>query len=752
METRSPGQRRAPDACALLLLPGLLAAVCPMAAQAPAAPPIGSPVTSPPGDTARPVVGLVLSGGGARGLAHIGVLEILEDARVPVDLVVGTSMGAIVGGLFAAGVSPGEMRAWLRSVDWGDLFNDEPSYRRLTVRRKRLAREFPIGLELGIGPGGIQVPSGLVSGQKLNRELRRLTFPVAGVDSFDELPIPFRAVATDLTTGEMVVLSRGDLVGALRASMSVPGFFTPYAVEGRLMVDGGIVRNIPVDVARAMGAEVVIVVDVSGRLSAPAELRSVIDVTEQVTTIATKAGSLAHLAALGPADILIRPELEDISATSFERGLEAADIGRRAAGSVYGRLAPLAVGEAEFRARRKAGLARRRAPETVTYLATGSTYRRGSRHLLDRLRIRPGEPLDTTALRQDMDRIFSSGIYALVDYRIAPAEGGDLLYIDAREKAWGPSYLRFRLAIEDDFSGGSSYSFATNLLIPEVNRGGGEINLQAQVGDTRRLRLEFHQPLEPTRAVFVEPYGELARVPLDLYEEGRRIARYRVTNRTAGVALGVELGGVAEARFRVEAGEAWARPEIGRAELPAIHVDRAGIGAELIIDQVDDAYIPREGTGLFLAYRQELEGLGADSDFRLLTADLMRAFRSGAYTLLASGAFGTALGTQLPDWVPVGGGGFLFLSGHARGEVRGNYLAIGRAIFMRELGGPDLIGALSVEAGNAWQQAADIDFTDPLLGSALALGVRTLVGPLYLGLGFGEGGRRQAYFLVGRGI
>ena len=233
----------------------------------------------------RPVVGLVLSGGGARGFAHLGVLKVLHEMRVPVDLITGTSMGAVVGGVFSTGLTYPELEALVMAEDWSRIFQDDPPRRELPMRRKRLSRQMPLGLELGIGLDGVRFPPALVGGSRLTNALQAYTFRASGLESFDDLPIPFRAIGADIGDGSMVVLDRGNLGDAIRASMAVPGAFSPWTVNGRRLVDGGLVRNLPVDIARSMGAEVLIVVDVSTPLDEAPEPESAIDVARRLTVI-----------------------------------------------------------------------------------------------------------------------------------------------------------------------------------------------------------------------------------------------------------------------------------------------------------------------------------------------------------------------------------------------------------------------------------------------------------------------------------
>src|SRR5213594_1605215 len=292
----------------------------PLATPTPAAAGVdrGSPGVRPH----RPRIGLALSGGGARGIAQVGVLEVLEELRVPIDVIAGTSMGSIVGGLYASGLSPAQMRSALLNLDWNDLFNDRPPRRDLIYRRKEDDSSDLIKLEMGLKDGRLLLPRGLVAGQKIGFVLQSMTLHAAGVREFDRLPIPFRAVATDLGNGEMVVLERGHLADALRASMSIPGAVAPMEIDGRLLADGGLVRNLPVDVVRAMGADIVIAVDTSTPLLSPEQLRSLPNITSQVTGMLTRENVEDQIK---NADVVIVPDLGSTSAGDYldrERILE----------------------------------------------------------------------------------------------------------------------------------------------------------------------------------------------------------------------------------------------------------------------------------------------------------------------------------------------------------------------------------------------------------------------------------------------
>src|SRR5450631_1481507 len=257
----------------------------------------------------RPRICLVLSGGGARGIAHIGVLKVLEELKIPIDCIAGTSMGAVVGGLYASGMNAREIEATMRSVDWQEAFRDTPPRRDLAFRRKQDDRNFLVRLPLGLKHGQILLPKGFIQGQKLQETLRQLTLPFSNSTDFDLLPTPFRAVATDLETGNAVLLDRGDLAIAMRASISAPGVFAPVEMNDRLLVDGGLAENLPINVARAMHADILIVSDVSFPLQPRAELDSALSISNQMLAILVRKDTDRQRAALTAQDVLIEPRI-----------------------------------------------------------------------------------------------------------------------------------------------------------------------------------------------------------------------------------------------------------------------------------------------------------------------------------------------------------------------------------------------------------------------------------------------------------
>src|SRR5580692_8130943 len=297
---------------------------------------------------ARPRVGLVLSGGGARGATHIGVLKMLDQLHVPIDVIAGTSMGAVVGGLYASGMSGDEIQKAMASLDWQAAFRDRPPRTELDYRRKEEDREFLVNLPVGLQGKKLVIPKGLVQGQMLTETLRQLTLPVAGISDFDLLPTRFRAVATNLETGSKRIIADGDLTTAMRASMSVPGLFAPVEYRGELLVDGGLTDNLPIDIARSMGVDILIVVDAGFPLQPRKSLNSLPGITNQMLSILLRKDIERDLATLGPNDIVISPQLGDFSSYDFPETMKIVHAGAQAAQAVGTQLAALALSDEAY--------------------------------------------------------------------------------------------------------------------------------------------------------------------------------------------------------------------------------------------------------------------------------------------------------------------------------------------------------------------------------------------------------------------
>ena len=705
----------------------------------------------------RPKVCLVLSGGGARGAAHIGVLKVLEELRVPVDCITGTSMGSLVGGAYASGMSVPEMEALVRTITTSVLFRENPPRQEETIRRKEDDRSILFGLELGVRDGEILLQKGVVSGIQLEAVLRRLS-KVQGSRSFDELPIPFRAVATDLVNGKAVVFDAGDLPRVMRASMSVPGVIAPAQIDDLLLVDGGLTDNLPVAVARAMGADVIIAVNLGTPLLTREQLGSLLGVTGQMINILTEQNVRASLASLRPGDILIEPALGNFSAADFDHLPSTVPIGEAAARLAAPRLAALSLpAEAYAALRQRQAAPPSGPPGTVAEIRIPGLARVNPESLLDFLDIRPGDPIDQDRIDRDLRRLYGSGHFEHVDYEIIDEAGRQIVSINALEKSWGPDYLRFGLGLQSDFKGANYFNLAASYRKTWQNALGAEWRTDVQMGQVAYLTTEWYQPLGTRNGLFIAPRATAVRRNLDLYLESDRIARYDLRTYYGSIDLGAAFTRYGEVRVGVSVGRSSASLDTGPPEFAPSpdSVARGAVTFRALLDQLDSASFPREGFAATLDVFASTKGLGARDDYVRWDLHAIGAKAWGRHSVHAMlRSAGAASGDTLPAYDLVQWGGFLQQSGLPAGALLGQRLSFGRLVYtyrafeQRLLDGVYL-GA-SAEAGRMDKPLVPGNLTGTLVSGALFVGADTPVGPVYLGYGVATGGHRSAYLFLGR--
>lgn len=709
----------------------------------------------------RPRVGLVLSGGGARGAAHIGVLKKLDELRVPVDAIAGTSMGAVVGGLYASGMSGVEIERLMTSVDWESAFRDRPPRSDLSFRRKREDEDFLVQLPLGLRGRRFLLPRGLIQGQKLSAILRETTLPTARIRDFDDLPIPFRAVATDLETGEAVVLSSGDLSTAIRASLSVPGLFTPVEHEGRLLVDGGIAENLPIDVARGMGVDVLIVVDVGFPLGTRDNLGSVASISNQMLAILIRRDATRQRATLGPSDIVIDPELRDTSSFDFTRFSRSIGIGERAAEGLRDRLDDLAVPEpafARYQARRDA---MREDPPTVAWVRPAPDADRYAGAIDGVFGDLAGKELDTDLLGKRVGRFYGQRYLEALDYRLVPESPGRYgLEIGARPTSWGPNYIRVGLGLQDDFAGNSSFDAALRLVMTELNRYGAEWLWDAQVGENPRLGTELFLPLDWRGDWFLSPHAAFTVRNLPQVEDERQVGELRVRTLDYGLDFGREIGNRAEARIGVGQQHGRSRVRLGDTSTPRREFDTRTVFGRYSWDTLDDIAFPRSGRAFTLEWRGEFDVDDSSRSTDMLFAEFRSAHGWGRNALMAWASAGTLLDADSAEprqYFPLGG--FLNLSGLPPDTLSAPHFAVARLIYYRKVGSGGegflnvpLYAGLSLEAGNAWFRRGDIDFGSARKNMSLFFAADTFLGPAFFAAGYDTRGRSAFYLFLGRGF
>jgi NTE family protein len=712
---------------------------------------------------ARPRIGLVLSGGGARGAAHVGVLKVLDELRIPIDAIAGTSMGAVVGGLYASGMSATEIERQFASVDWQDAFRDRPQRLALGFRRRLEDREFLVQLPLGLRGGSFQLPKGLIQGQKLTQILRKLTLPAYQVTDFDLLPTAFRAVATDLESGEAVILRSGDLATAVRASVSAPGIFSPVERDGRLLVDGGISQNLPIDVARAMGVDVLIVVDVGFPLSKREQLNSVASVSNQMLAILIRRNSDQQRSTLGPGDILLDPALGKASSFDFGHLKQLMAAGEDAARKSIAQLASLSVSEdqyAHYLAHRQIGSIQ---PAVAFVRADGASaqYESAVQILFGGL---VGVPINADELGRKVNRLYGQGGLELLDYRLEPESkaAGDSAYgltFSARRNSWGPNYVKFGLRLQDDFAGNSSFDAAARVVVTELSHAGAEWVWDGQLGGNPLLATELYLPFSQMQRWFVAPKALLQIRNVPEFVDEKQVGSLRVRSLRYGVDIGRAIGNAAEIRagFAREIGSSTVR--LGPAQ-PRQDFRTREYFTRYSLDKFDNVAFPRRGESFSVEWRGQLADELRNKVSDSLRADWRLARTWGRNTGLAWVSGGSLLDSQFADvrtYFPLGG--FLNLSGLPTDALSGPNYGIARFIYYRKVGsGGDgflnvpLYAGMSLEVGNTWQSRKDVNFGALRKDASLFFGMDTFLGPAYFSMGYDSVGRSAFYLSLGRGL
>lgn len=739
-------------------------APAPASAAAAAPTQLSPPMAAAPRPT-RPRLGLVLSGGGARGLAHVGVLKVLERERIQVDVIAGTSMGAIIGGLYASGMRAEEIERELLKVDWDRLFATRVSRQALSQRRKEEDFEVATAIELGWRDGEFRAPQSAVSSRGLESLLRRYTQPVTAIEQFDDLPTPFRAVATDMETGQPVVLDHGDLAMALRSSMSVPGVFSPTEVEGRVLGDGGLVNNVPLDVARAMGAERLIVVNIGTPLAARQTLGSVLGLTAQMINILTEQNVQRSLATLGLADVLLAPDLGALTAADFARTADFVQLGEQAAQASVQRLAGLAVEPAVYQAWLDRRLPSPPPAPVLDYIAfEGSTTTNPARFVAQ-LQSRPGEPFEPDKAAADARTLAASGDYLRTDYRLVHTAQGKGLILDLEDKPWGPNFLNVGLDLSTDFSGRSAFNIKFSHNRHWLTPNGSEWRNRLQIGEVPSLFTELYHPLNWTLGLandwFVAGHAGIERRTRSLYsaDGNREVGQVRRTSGRLGIDLGQPWGSIGELRLGLVQLVGHASPLLLSAGYTgprdAETWRETGLRARVVIDQLDFANFPQRG------YRFEGEGIigqyfeSRREGMARLEAQGTVAGTWGLHTLNLHGQVKLAHSRADAVSGQFSLGGFQQMSGYRPGQLAGDALLFGRLGWYMRLPQPPFFargwfGGATLEAGQAWASRRSLSLSGLRTGGSVYVGADTGIGPMYVGLTWAPEGEAGLALFIGR--
>jgi NTE family protein len=702
-------------------------------------------------DRKRPKIGLVLSGGGARGTAHIGVLEWFEQHRIPVDYIAGTSMGGLVGGMYAMGLPPDEMRQLVGDIKWNDLLRGTPAYQELSFRRKEDRRSYQTDLEMGGLRSAVQTRSGLNPGHQIGLILDRLTLPYATISSFDELLIPFRCVATDMLAARPVVLKEGSLARALRATMAIPGVFTPVVRDGLVLADGGMVNNIPTDVVRQMGAEIVIAVDTGTPLGNRQSLDSLFGMLTQSIAVMTIENDRRNLRL---ADIIIAPDLGNYGLFDFEDAKAIADLGYQSATQKEPVLERFALSEAAWQQHLAERQARRqRVIPTPTALEIVGVDRKAAQEIRDRLEKYLGHPLEPQQLADDLTSIRGLGRYDRLGYEIRRDNGQPALVVRADRKPYGPPFLIPGIEVDSGEGSGVDFTVGGRLTMFDVGRYGAELRTDLKAGSRLLLATEYYRLLGETK-FFLAPRVFHERSGQDLFFNGDHVAEYRVRRRGAGVDFGYALSRKSELRFGYEIGQLDAQVSIGDPLLPRLDGRVSNAALRFTYDGQDSALVPTRGVRWQGRAAWFFDSPGAATQFPL--AELkVSAFNpiNERSSVFAIGATGTTFNRTAPPAQQFTLGGPFRLGAYGRDEFRGSHYLFTGAGYLRRVSqllplvGRSIYAGGWYEFGGAFEQRDNAPYFHSLTGAVI---IETRLGPISLGGSWGEGGRGRLFFSLGR--
>ncbi len=737
---------------------------------------------SPIEEVKRPKIAVVLAGGGAKGAAHIGVLKALEEMHIPVDYLTGTSMGAYVGGLYATGMSADEIESFIYTVDWNSGYRDRVERSQRRVRDKESEDRYQLRTDLGLRFGEVRTPRGFVQGQNMLRILRETTGNLNEFNSFDELAIPYRSVATDIVELKEVVIDKGQLVDAMMASMSVPGALPPYELDGHMLVDGGVINNMPVDVARAMGADIVIAVDISTDYKSREDFTTFLVVADQLSNYLVRRSTQRQAASLTEQDIYLRPEVGKMETTEFDKMPEAYQAGYDATYSLKEALKSLALSSADYqgyveqkqRARRKLVYGDQMQIDEIVLL-NNTHY--SDRLLSNRLDLKTGKVLKTQEVEAAVENLYALDRFELVSYHYQESEGINQLVMDVKEKSWGPNYVNFRFFLEDDFATESQYGVGLSTNFTNLNSQGAELTINLEMGTDKLAEAELYTPIRASQDIFstakLAYTSDKRNVPITEFDEPSLSAAYNYlpltySQFTTELAIGFQpelwqefkLGG----RFNKGDIEASSFDSAGSANF-----QRLGAFAQYRLDTLDDYSLPTSGWYLDLEYLVshdkspemfESEFTGKSSSDTVYELSLLGKVAQSyqRHTLVASAEY--EIVESKNNYTPLDPksiGGFLNLSGIPRNSLIGQNKFFTSLIyryrwFDNDFGlfeAPVYLGA-SLEYGGVWSDTTLKLNEAPLYNAAsIFAGIDSPIGPIVLAYARTEEQLDAIYFIIG---
>ena len=707
---------------------------------------LAQPVTIEP---SRPKIGLALGGGGALGLAHIGVLKWLEDNQIPVDYIAGTSMGGLVGGCYAMGMSPDSIAALMGRVPWDRVFNPVPPYDSLDFRRKEDRADYPIETELGLKGGTINLPDGLPV-HEIGLLLSRLTFPYSTINSFDELPIPFRCVAADIKHSEAVVLGDGPLTEAMRATMAIPGVFTPVEWRDRLLVDGGILNNLPADVVKDLGADLTIAVDLFNGNQAQ-EIKGLgkilLNTVDTITIDNTRRS--ARLA-----DLVICPNSDGLTPLSWEAVTEFITRGYQAAAGQGDRLKSYRLDDASWQAylRQRQGKLRTKPPAMYAVEITGASG--ASRKIIrDKLSKYLAKPLDLNSLERDLNDLLGSGLYEGLRYSYKDSHGHDpTLLIMAAEKKYGPPFLNFGFSLKVDGMKADNLDIKALCRVSSFNLAGpgSELRTDIGIGTEFQFTSELYRPFLSGQW-FVAPSLHLDETNSSLFQGNTRITEYEVLEGGVGIDLGYNFNKYSEARLGYSFVNQDPRTKIGQALPGDLEGNIEATRLKWTYSSADGGMLDNEGlfTEIILTHYHSGPGLHSFNQGKVKLSWTSPVGREDIVLGLLEA--GTSFNQTAPVLQQFCLGGPLRLGTYYTDQLRGSNFLLASAGFLKFWRKLPMVGkvyaGLWLEHGGVFEH-----WSEPELETDLTMGLlgRTVLGPVFIGGSYGSGENPFFNIVIGK--
>jgi NTE family protein len=754
-----PIPRLRPFPLAVLVLTMTAGCAAPIQRAAVRPPPPEATEAPPPRSSARPLVGFAFGGGSARGIAHVGVIRWLEEHRVPVDLAAGTSMGGLVGGAFASGMDARELEAFILSLDWDQLFGSS-GFATKNIRRKTDARAYPSRLEFGLR-GGIVPPTALNNGQQVELMLGRIAAPYFDLRDFDDLPTPFRAVAVDLLTAQAVVLRRGSLADAMRATMSLPLIFPPVDSDGQVLIDGGAMNNIPADIVKEMGASRVVAVNVGDLSDREGVSYTMLGVVGSSLDAMMRASTRRALAS---ADVVVNVPLAEYGSLDWRRATSLIEDGYRAAEQARDQLLPLAVSPEEYEKWRVERQGRRRTELPVaTFVELEGIGSNDTRRLESLLARHVGAPLDVAAMEADLAVVSGLDRYETVTWKLIRDDARGIgLRVRGRLKTHAPPFLMLGLNLENTTSSDFRITTTARYLTFDIVGSGSELRVDGTIGSDPGAAIELYRPLGSS-LFFVAPYAGIGRVTFNLIQDEAVVARYGQTISRAGANLGVNLGAFSDIRAGAYVGRTTASIQVGDPEFPELSGKETGAELMWRLDTQDAPVVPAGGVRSEVRLsrifdrpdvRVNEEPVPFDGTLTQFSATGSQFWSLGQeQRVFVYGGLGATFdGTPLPT-EQFGLGSPFRLGAYDAGELRGSHYYVVSAGYLRRtgrlpefMGGP-VFAAGWVENGDAFEKWED---AGSRTNAGAGLVMDTLVGPVLLAGSWSFDGRWRTYVGIGR--